>query len=135
MPNPRSQSTEATSEDRAAAEHIRSVIREAAGVVRFVRDRLLLEARSQTPKPVALIDGECAVVGPDALSATQWIIERTFGLCDPAGFLGEALTALEQEASREALEALAEYVREHRAEGKGLASRQRSVAVDYLTDR
>ncbi len=135
MPDPVSQSTEATPEDRAAAEQIRSAIEHAAQVLRFVRRTLLTEARRHTPKPTALIDGECAIADREALSATEWMRGRVVLLCDPDGFLGEAVEALKREAPGDPLEALAEYVREHRSEAARRQRRPLNPSAGYITDR
>ncbi len=135
MPDPVSQSTEATPEDREAAEQIRSAIQQAGEVVRFVRDSLLTEARRHTPKPTALVDGECAIAGHEALSATEWMRGRVLLLCDPDGFLGEAAEGLRRERAAEPLEALAEYIRQHRSEVARQRQRAPRSYAGYITDR
>ncbi len=135
MPDPGNQSTEATPEDREAAEQIRSAVRHAAEVLRFVRDSLLTEVQRHTLKPTALVDGECAIVDRDALSATEWMRDRVAGLCDPHGFLGEAVEALKREGAREPLDALAEYIREHRIEAQRQSCRLPRPSTGYITDR
>ncbi len=135
MPDPANQSTEATPEDREAAEQIRSAVRHAAEVLRFVRDSLLTEVQRHTPKPTTLVDGECAIVDRDALSVTEWMCDRVTGLCDSHGFLGEAVDALKREGAREPVEALAEYIREHRTEAVRSSRRLAGSAAGYITDR
>lgn len=75
------------------------------------------------------------VLGAALASATDWMRGRVALLCDPDGFLGEAVTALRREAASEPLEALAEYIREHRSEAARQRRRPPRSSAGYITDR
>ncbi len=132
MPDPKVESTEATPEDRKAADAICAVLKEARGTISALRGDLLNEARRHHPGKPVVVDGKPALINGDQLSLALWLRERIEGLCNE-GAIDDALKALEYESSNP-LSTLSLYVREHRDEIER-HRRRRLAAVGQALDQ
>ena len=113
MPSPDSQSIQPTRDSLDAAERLQHALRCAVAGLEATKCRLLYDVRGFAPTDPPLIDGLEARVNGDSLDVVSWLQSRVEDLALKGPF-AEALAALEREATHDATEALARYVRENR---------------------
>lgn len=116
MPDPEQQSTVPTRASLDAAERLQHSLRCAAAGLEAAKCRLLYDVRGFVPTDPPLVDGREARVNGDSLDVVSWLQSRVEDLARK-GPLAEALAELEREATTDATEALARYVRENRPRG------------------
>ena len=112
---PEARSAETDPKSLTEAGRIQRATGTAAAALEAARLRLLAEVRIAKPGRVAIVDGEPAVVDGEELEPATWLSDRVQEICS-RGSLNEAIEELRREALADALEELANYVREHREE-------------------
>ena len=110
-----SPTAEADPKSLAEAWRIQRATGTAVAVLESARLRLLAEVGTAKPGQVAVVDSEPAVVDGEGLEPAGWLRDRVQEVCS-RGTLNEAIEELRREALADALEELANYVREHREE-------------------